>query len=140
MANFIRPYALPTAAEFKCLGGVSAWRELEIGTIVRLNSRASAKLKFTDDMKLLFGHLSYTGPVSHEEVYRKVTTIGVNYYLYNKGKKERKVYLQVRRICQSFRLGVLELLCFFLNTNSVLVLSCLLLRATWSNSILRWGL
>lgn len=109
MANFVRPFALPTSSELKSVGGATSWRELEIGSIVRLNSRSAAKLKFTEDMKLLFSHLCYTGPISHEAVYRKVTTIGVNYYLYNKGKKERKVYLQGDLVQLPLEMGVVKL-------------------------------
>lgn len=109
MANFVRPYPIPSAKDLKKIGGLASWRELEIGTIVRLNSRAAAKLRFTEDMKQLFAHLSYSGPISHEALYRKVTTIGVNYYLYNKGKKERKVYLQGDLIQVPLEMGVVKL-------------------------------
>lgn len=109
MANFVRPYSLPLAKELTKVGGLSSWRELEIGTIIRLNSRSAAKLKFTEDMRQLFSHLCYTGPMSNESVYRKVTTIGVNYYLYNKGKKERKVYLQGDLVQLSIEMGVVKL-------------------------------
>lgn len=109
MANFVRPYCLPLAAELKSIGGLVSWRELEIGTIRRLNSRAAAKLHFTEDMRQLFSHLCYTGPLSHEAVYRKVTTIGVNYYLYNKGKRERKVYLQGDLVQLPLEMGVIKL-------------------------------
>lgn len=109
MANFVRPYSLPVAKEFASIGGLLSWRELEIGTILRLNSRAAAKLRFTDDMRDIFSHLCYTGPWSHEEVYRKVTTMGVNYYLYNKGKKERKVYLQGDLVQLPIEMGVVKL-------------------------------
>lgn len=109
MANFVRPYTLPSVSQLNIIGGLSSWRELELGTIVRLNSRSAAKLRFTEDMRQLFGHLCYTGPISHEAVYRKVTTIGVNYYLYNKGKRERKVYLQGDLIQLPLEMGVVKL-------------------------------
>lgn len=76
---------------------------------MRLNYRASAKLKFTEDVRELFGQLAYTGPISHEEVYRKVTTVGVHYYLYNKGKKERKVYIQGELLRLPVDIGVVKL-------------------------------
>lgn len=47
--------------------------------------------------------------MSHEHIYRKVTTIGVDYYVYNKGKKERKVYLQGNLIQLSLEMGVVKL-------------------------------
>lgn len=109
MANFVTNFALPSTADLSAIGGVSSWRELEIGTIVRLHSRAAAKLKFTDDARQLFGHLAYTGPISHEEIYRKVTTIGVNYYSYNKGKRERKVYIQGELVSLPVQVGVVKL-------------------------------
>ncbi len=109
MANFVVTYSLPSTADLSSIGGVSSWRELEIGTIVRLNSRPAAKLKFTDDVRQLFGHLAYTGPIGHEEIYRKVTTIGVDYYLYNKGKKERKVYIQGDLVRLPINVGVVKL-------------------------------
>ncbi|KAI0564605.1 hypothetical protein FGB62_25g418 [Gracilaria domingensis] len=109
MANFVRPYPVPSVKQLKKIGGLTSWRELEIGTIIRLNSRSAAKLKFTEDMRQLFSHLSYNGPISHEAVYRKVTTIGVNYYLYNKGKKERKVYLQGDMVQIPLEMGIVKL-------------------------------
>lgn len=109
MANFVVKCALPSPDALKGIGASSSSRELEIGTVVRLNYRASAKLKFTDDVRELFGHFAYTGPISHEEVYRRVTTIGVHYYLYNKGKKERKVYIQGELIRLPIQVGVVKL-------------------------------
>lgn len=109
MANFVVTYSLPSSQDLAMIGGVSSWRELEIGSIIRLNSRPAAKLKFTDDVRQLFGHLAYTGPVGHEEIYRVVTTIGVDYYLYNKGKKERKVYIQGDLVRLPINVGVVKL-------------------------------
>lgn len=109
MANFVRPYVLPPAKHLARIGAESTWKELEIGSVVRLNSRAGAKLKFTEDMKTLFSHVSYTGPMTHELMYRKVTTIGVNYYQFNKGKKERKVYLQGNLYQLPLEMGVVKL-------------------------------
>lgn len=109
MANFVVKYKLPDNNALMSIGASASSRELEIGTVVRLNYRASAKLKFTDDVRELFGHLAYTGPISHEEVYRRVTTIGVHYYLYNKGKKERKVYIQGELIRLPVQVGVIKL-------------------------------
>lgn len=109
MANFVRAYNIPVAKEFASIGGLMSWRELEIGTILRLNSRAAAKLRFTEDMSHIFSHLAYTGPMTHEMLYRKVTTMGVNYYLYNKGKKERKVYLQGDLVQVPIEMGVVKL-------------------------------
>eukprot|EP00177_Eucheuma_denticulatum_P006452 GFKZ01011759.1.p1 GENE.GFKZ01011759.1~~GFKZ01011759.1.p1 ORF type:complete len:731 (-),score=83.28 GFKZ01011759.1:964-3054(-) len=109
MANFVVKYRLPSTVDLKKIGASSSTRELEIGTVVRLNYRASAKLKFTEDVRELFGHHAYTGPITHEEVYRRVTTIGVHYYLYNKGKKERKVYIQGELIRLPVQVGVVKL-------------------------------
>lgn len=109
MANFVVKCKLPSSQALMAIGGSSSSRELEIGSVVRLNYRASAKLKFTDDVRELFSHLAYTGPISHEEVYRRVTTIGVHYYLYNKGKKERKVYIQGELIRLPVQVGVVKL-------------------------------
>lgn len=109
MANFVVVYKLPSTASLMTIGASTSGKELEIGSVIRLNYRASAKLKFTDDVKELFGHLAYTGPISHEEVYRRVTTIGVHYYLYNKGKKERKVYIQGELIRLPINVGVVKL-------------------------------
>lgn len=109
MANFVVRYPLPSNPALLSIGASSSARELEIGSVVRLNYRASAKLKFTDDVRELFGHMAYTGPISHEEVYRRVTTIGVQYYLYNKGKKERKVYIQGHLIRLPVNVGVVKL-------------------------------
>ncbi|KAI0566530.1 hypothetical protein FGB62_7g323 [Gracilaria domingensis] len=109
MANFVVRYSLPNKAALSRIGASSSFRELEIGTVVRLNYRASAKLKLTDDVKELLGHLAYTGPISHEDMYRKVTTIGVHYYLYNKGKKERKVYIQGELVRLPINVGIIKL-------------------------------
>ena len=109
MANFVVRYQLPSSSSLKAIGASGSTRELEIGSVVRLNYRASAKLKFTEDVRELFGHYAYTGPISHEEVYRRVTTIGVHYYLYNKGKKERKVYIQGELIRLPIDIGVVKL-------------------------------
>lgn len=109
MANFVVKYRLPSTDALKKIGASSSTRELEIGTVVRLNYRASAKLKFTEDVRELFGHHAYTGPITHEEVYRRVTTIGVHYYLFNKGKKERKVYIQGDLIRLPVQVGVVKL-------------------------------
>jgi hypothetical protein len=108
MANFTLLYAIPVAAELVKIGAESQTRELEIGQLVRLQSRNAAKLEFTEDVRLLFGNLAYTGPMSHEDLYRSVTTIGVNYYLYNKGKKSRKVYLQGDLVRLPVELGVVK--------------------------------
>lgn len=109
MANFVVLNRLPSRAELLAIGGSTMSKELEIGSVIRLNSRASAKLKFTDDVRELFGHLAYTGPISHERVFRDVTTIGVKYYMYNKGKKERKVYIQGDLIRLPLNVGVVKL-------------------------------
>ena len=84
--------------------------------MIQLNYRTSAKLRFTEDARELFGHMAYTGPISHEEpytvyfpVYRKVTTIGVRYFLYNKGRKERKVFIQGELIRIPINVGVVKL-------------------------------
>lgn len=109
MANFVVVYELPTNKELLSIGGASSSKELEIGSVIRLNYRASARLQFTDDARELFGHLAYTGPISHEEMFRRVTTIGVRYYLYNKGKKERKVYIQGDLIRIPINVGVVKM-------------------------------
>eukprot|EP00178_Gracilaria_changii_P024950 TRINITY_DN757_c0_g1_i1.p1 TRINITY_DN757_c0_g1~~TRINITY_DN757_c0_g1_i1.p1 ORF type:complete len:531 (-),score=78.98 TRINITY_DN757_c0_g1_i1:4303-5895(-) len=109
MANFVVRYSLPNKAALDGIGASSSFKELEIGTVVRLNYRASAKLKLTDDVKELLGHLAYTGPISHEDMYRKVTTIGVHYYLYNKGKTERKVYIQGELVRLPINVGIIKL-------------------------------
>jgi hypothetical protein len=108
MANFTLLYAMPVPCELVRIGAESQSRELEIGQLVRLQSRNTAKLVFTDDVRTLFGNLAYTGPMSHEELYRKVTTIGVNYFLYNKGKKSRRVYLQGDLLRLPLELGVVK--------------------------------
>lgn len=108
MANFTLLYAMPIASELVKIGADLQTRELEIGNLVRLQSRNTAKLVFTEDIRQLFGNLAYTGPMSHEDLYRKVTTIGVNYYLYNKGKKSRKVYLQGDLVRLPIELGVVK--------------------------------
>jgi hypothetical protein len=108
MANFTLLYAIPVPKELVAIGAETSNRELEIGQLVRLQSRNTAKLIFTDDIRMLFGNLAYTGPMSHEELYRRVTTIGVNYYLYNKGKKARKVYLQGDLVRLPIELGVVK--------------------------------
>lgn len=109
MANFVVRYRLPSIEQLERIGASSSSKVLEIGSVVRLNYRASAKLKLTDEVRELFGHLAYTGPISHEDVYRKVTTIGVHYYLYNKGKKERKVYIQGHLVRLPINVGVIKL-------------------------------
>lgn len=109
MANFVTVKELPSIGALESIGGRVCSKEVEIGSVIRLNYRASAKLKFTADIKELFGHLAYTGPISHEEVFRRVTTIGVRYYLYNKGKKERKVYIQGQLIRCPINVGVVKL-------------------------------
>jgi hypothetical protein len=108
MANFTLLYAIPVPKELIAIGAETSTRELEIGQLVRLQSRNTAKLIFTEDIRMLFGNLAYTGPMSHEELYRRVTTIGVNYYLYNKGKKARKVYLQGDLVRLPIELGVVK--------------------------------
>eukprot|EP00737_Agarophyton_chilense_P004526 gb/GEZJ01005768.1/.p1 GENE.gb/GEZJ01005768.1/~~gb/GEZJ01005768.1/.p1 ORF type:complete len:564 (-),score=71.13 gb/GEZJ01005768.1/:447-2018(-) len=109
MANFVVRCSLPDRISLSHIGASSSCKELEIGTVVRLNYRASAKLKLTDDVKELLGHLAYTGPISHEDMYRQVTTIGVHYYLYNKGKKERKVYIQGELVRLPINVGIIKL-------------------------------
>lgn len=109
MANFVVLNRLPSKSELLSVGAQTMSKELEIGSVVRLNSRASAKLKFTDDVRELFRHLAYTGPISHEKVFRDVTTIGVSYYMFNKGKKERKVYIQGDLIRLPLNVGVVKL-------------------------------
>lgn len=108
MANFTQPYTLPSKKDLVSIGGEASPRELEIGTLVRLQSRNTAKLEFTEDVRLLFGNMAYTGPLSHEKLYRDTTTIGVNYYMYNKGKKSRKVYLQGDLIRLPLEVGVVK--------------------------------
>lgn len=109
MANFVQFFKMPKIVDLMRISSSVEQRELDMGTVVRLNSRTSSKFKFTADFKSLFCHLAYTGPISHEEVYRKVTTIGVNYYLYNKGKKERKVYLRGQLYKIPLQLGIVKL-------------------------------
>lgn len=109
MANFVVLNHLPLRSSLLEIGGSASSKELEIGSVVRLNYRASAKLKFTDEARELFKHMAYTGPISHEEVFRRVTTIGVNYYQYNKGKRERKVYIQGDLIRLPLNVGVVKL-------------------------------
>lgn len=109
MANFVVKQRIPALKDLIAIGASVSSKELEIGTVVRLNYRSSAKLKFTSDVSELFQHLAYTGPISHEEIYRQVTTRGVHYYLYNKGKKERKVYLQGHLVRLPIPVGVIKL-------------------------------
>lgn len=109
MANFVRQFPLPCADDLRRIGGKAGHAELQIGTLVRLHSRAAAKLVFTPDMKKQFAQLAYTGPLSHESVYREVTTIGVNYYQFNKGMKERKVFLHGNLIRLPLHMGVVKL-------------------------------
>lgn len=109
MANFVVLNRLPSKSELLAIGAQAMSKELEIGSVVRLNSRASAKLKFTDDVRELFKHFAYTGPISHETVFRKVTTMGVEYYMNNKGKKERKVYIQGDLVRLPLNVGVVKL-------------------------------
>lgn len=108
MANFTLLYAMPVVEELLRIGGERQSRELDIGQLVRLQSRNTAKLIFTEEVRELFGNLAYTGPLSHEDLYRKVTTIGVNYFLYNKGKKSRRVYLQGDLVQVPLELGVVK--------------------------------
>lgn len=109
MANFVEICSLPPTSGLMLIGGSSSSTEFEIGSVVRLNSRASAKLKFTNFVRRLLGHHAYTGPISHEEMFRRVTTIGVHYYLNNKGKRERKVYIQGELIRLPVKVGVAKL-------------------------------
>lgn len=109
MANFVGKIVLPKTPLLKLIGAQCSERELEIGSLVRLNYRSSAKLKFTNDFRELFGNFAYTGPVDHEHLYRRVTTIGANYYQNNKGKKERKVYIQGELVKLPVQVGVVKL-------------------------------
>jgi hypothetical protein len=108
MANFTQLYSMPSRSDLISIGAEHSTRELEIGTLIRLQSRAQAKLIFTEDVRLLFGNLAYTGPLSHEALYRNVTTLGVNYYAYNKGKKSRKVYVQGDLVRLPVEMGVVK--------------------------------
>lgn len=109
LANFVRLTSLPRVEALCALSGRKSQAKLCIGTLVRLNSRSSAKFHFSPDFRLLFQHLAYTGPCSHEHMYRSVTTIGVNYYQNNKGHRERRVFLVGHVIEFSIRLGVVKL-------------------------------
>lgn len=109
MANFVQHMLLPSVNDLKRISSESERRELDMGTVVRLNNRNAAKFKFTSDFKQLFCHLAYTGPISHEEVFRRVTTNAVNYYENNKGKKERKVYLRGTLYKIPLELGIVKL-------------------------------
>lgn len=108
-ANFVGKTLLPNTPRLKYIGASTSDRELEIGALVRLNYRSSAKLKFTRDFEELFGNFAYTGPIDHEQLYRKVTTIGANYYQNNKGKKERRVYIQGQLVELPVQIGIVKL-------------------------------
>lgn len=108
-ANFVGKTSLPSTRLLTLIGASASQRELEIGCLVRLNYRSSAKLKFTKDFEELFGNFAYTGPADHEHLYRKVTTIGANYYQNNKGKRERKVYIQGELVKLPVQIGIVKL-------------------------------
>lgn len=108
-ANFVRAFSLPSIASLHSIGAVESDTLLQLGTIVRLQSRSASRLNFTDHMRSLFSHLSYSGPWSHETLYRNVTTIGVNYYQFNKGLKNRHVFIRGKRISLPIEMGIVKL-------------------------------
>lgn len=109
LANFVALQALPHLSQLRELHCEESDALYQIGTLVRLHSREGAKLSFLDKVKPFFKQLSYTGPLSHEEMYRKVTTIGVDYYQYNKGPKSRRVYIKGKQIRVPIKLGIVKL-------------------------------
>lgn len=109
LANFVRLTPLPHIEALRALSGQKSQAQLHVGTLVRLHSRSSAKFLFSPDLRQLFQHLAYTGPCSHENMYRSITTIGVNYYQNNKGHRERRVFLVGHVVKFSIRLGVVKL-------------------------------
>lgn len=109
LANFVHIKKLPDIKFFRQLQCEEKDTLYQIGTLVRLHSRAGAKLSFTTKVKPFFKRLSYTGPFSHEELYREITTIGVNYYQYNKGLKTRRVYIKGKQINVPVKLGLVKL-------------------------------
>lgn len=108
-ANFVGKTFLPSLQQLNLIGARTAKRDLEIGSLIRLNYRNSARLKFTKEFKDLFGNFAYTGPIAHEQLYRKVTTIGTNYYQFNKGKKERRVYIHGELVTLPVQMGIVKL-------------------------------
>lgn len=108
-ANFVSLRELPQLSQLRELCCEETDTLYQIGTLVRLHSREGAKLSFMDSIKPFFKQLSYTGPLSHEEMYRKVTTIGVDYYQYNKGPKSRRVYIKGKQISVPIKLGIVKL-------------------------------
>lgn len=109
LANFVRPCAIPSNHLLRRISCGETDALLQIGTILRLHSRAAAKLSFTDEMKSIFSHLSYSGPLTHEMMYREVTTIGVDYYQFNKGLRSRHVYIKGKQISLPIEMGVVKL-------------------------------
>lgn len=107
-AESVEKVFLPSIDDLRELGAEVSHRDLPIGQICRLNSPTSSKLEFTPEVKELFGSLLYSGPISHEELFRKVTTMGVAYYRHNKGKKTRQVYLRGLLIRVPIEIGLVK--------------------------------
>lgn len=108
-ANFVVQYQLPPSSVLAEIGALAARHDLPLGKIVRLGNSKGATFKFTPEIKQILGHIAYTGPIRHEELFRDITTIGVNFYKYNKGKKERNVYIRGHHIQLPIKLGVVKL-------------------------------
>lgn len=107
-AESVKRNPLPCIDDLRKLGATLTSRELPIGEVIRLNNPNSSKLQFEPDVRELFKSLAYSGPISHEALYRQVTTVGVDYYRHNKGKKNRKVFLCGELIRLPISIGVVK--------------------------------
>lgn len=108
-ANFVQPQQMPTESFLLGMGGRAKHAQLHIGTLVRLHAHTGAKLLFVPETKPKFGHLAYIGPCSHETFYKSLISIGVNYYQYNRGPCERRVFIKGILITLPVRIGVVNL-------------------------------
>jgi hypothetical protein len=87
-------WPLPRVHDFALLGDCVEHSKFEIGVVSKLSSRGGARFSLTGMMQSFLGHSAYAGPLGMTEMYISVIKFATAYYRQNKGKLERRVYIQ----------------------------------------------
>lgn len=99
---------MPTVGDLqKCPGTKVFQGDLLIGDLQRINSR-SAKIKFEEDVKGMFGDAAYAGPSTTAQLYSKVLTVAQDYYKLRRGKKNRRLYIRGYVVQIPIEVGVVK--------------------------------
>jgi hypothetical protein len=93
-SNATWKWSIPAIDDLHLIGDLIEDSKLEIGLISNLSSRGRAKFSLSPMIQSFLGHSAYAGPMPMADMYTSMLKFATAHCRQNKGKPERKVYIQ----------------------------------------------